>query len=247
MIFQTARVENWTAAPHIDRAWKLIVDGKSEQALDDFVAADPVMRIRTHDLSQATFHRFATVNDLQLQLAKLPFCGAITTNYDCLIERAGAPWAVDTGNVNAPAGALDAGSRLLVKLYGDFASASPLILGRKDFRAALGRNPDFVKAFASLFQSRPIFFVGTSLEGLLADLELLEGVRPTGVQHYCVTGVAFANWRASATQLKTRYNVEVLACDVLNIQRELKSFMAELVEAVDQQTAKRVPEQQEVS
>ena len=246
-VFQTARVEDWARSAQIDQYWKLIADGKSEQALDNFVASDAVMRIRTHDLVQTSFNRFASNSDLQLQLAKLPFNAAITTNYDGLLDRTGAPWAATSVNVSGPLGVLASGSNSIVKLYGDFAAASPLILSRKDFQAALRRNPEFVRDFAGLFISRPIFFLGASIDGLLVDLEFLQAARPSDVRHYCVTGVSSGNWKVGAAQLKAKYNIEVLACDVINIQSELKVFMAELVEAVAQQTSAAEHESQHVS
>ncbi len=242
-VFQTARVESWTSTGQIEQSRKLVAEGKCEQALDNFIAADPVMRIRVHELFQATFHRFAAVNDLQLQLAKLPFQAAITTNYDCLLDRTSAPWAVHTVNVNAPASVLGPESQVFVKLYGDFAAASPPILGRRDFRAALGRNPEFLRAFGRLFTTRPVFFIGASIEGLLVDLELLEAPQPpAAVEHYCVTGVVSGNWKPAAAQLKSKYNIEVLACDAMHIQAQLKQFLAELAEGVEQRLAPAVSE-----
>ena len=124
------------------------------------------------------------------------------------------------------------GSHLTVKLHGDFENGSSPILSRNGLAAALAANPEFVQAFGEVFEARPILFVGASLEGLLEDLSLLKAPRASDVKHYCVAGVSTLNWKPKANELKSRYNVEVFPCDVLNIQDQLKVFLAELNAAV---------------
>ena len=233
MVFQRARVEGWASAANIDACWKLVADGHPEQALDKFVASDLGVRSQVHGLARSSFERFASLNDLQRLLAKLPIHLALTTNYDCLLERSGAAWAARTIRPDAwTKSILDATSPSMVKLYGDFEAAQPAILTRADLAAALAANPQFRKDFAKLFETRSFLFLGASIEGLLEDLEMLDAPRPGSVQHYCVTGIGIHGPK-SASQLEKRFNIEVIGCDVLNIQGELKMFLGELCAAVE--------------
>ena len=231
-VFQAALMENWQTAKQMDQYWKLVTDGKPEEALDKFVANNAANRIRVGDLARATYSRFSSVNPTQRQLAKLPFKTAITTNYDTLLERSGSEWAINTARVEGGAHMLALGSHLTVKLFGDFEGGGAPLLGRHELASAVSANPDFAKAFSDLFEARPILFVGASLEGLLEDLAILNAPKPSGIKHYCVAGVATLNWKPKANDLKGRYNIEVFPCDVLHIQDQLKVFLAELEEAV---------------
>ena len=231
-VFQTSLMEGWQTAKQMDQYWKLVTDGKQEAALDKFVASNPANRIRAGDLARATYSRFSSVNPTQRQLAKLPFKTAITTNYDTLLERSGSEWASNTARVAGGAHILALGSHLTLKLFGDFEMGGAPMLSRQELAATIEANPDFLPAFVDLFETRSILFVGASLEGLLEDLAVLNAPKPSGIKHYCVAGVSTSNWKPKANELKSRYNIEVLPCDVANIQEQLKLFLAELQEAV---------------
>ena len=233
-VFQTALMENWQTAKQMDKYWKLVTDGKPEDALDQFVSNSPANRIRVGDLARSTYSRFSSVNPTQRILAKLPFKTAITTNYDTLLERTGSEWAINTARVAGGAHILALGSHLTVKLFGDFEGGGAVMLGREELRSTLEATPDFIKAFHDLFEARPILFVGASIEGLLEDLAMLNAPK-AGVKHYCVAGVATLNWKPKANELKSRYNIEVFPCDVLSIQDQLKVFLTELQSEVEAQ------------
>ena len=233
-VFQIALVEHWLRPAQLDKYWKLITDGKPEEALDQFIASDAANRIRVADLVRSSFDRFAATNDAQRLLAELPFNTAITTNYDTLLARTGSEWAINTAYVDGGAAVLALGSHLTVKLFGSCEAGRPAVLGRADFAEALAANPEFVAAYSDLFEARPILFVGASIEGLLADLQALRAPRPSGIKHYCIAGVSTLNWKATANQLKNRYGIEVLPCDVLNIQDQLKSFLMDLKQGVEE-------------
>jgi hypothetical protein len=234
-------VEEWVRVSQIDQYWKLMADNQAEEALDRFVHSDPVMRVRVADLIRATYSRFAASNESYRQLAKLPLTTAITTNYDSLLERVGAPWAINVTGINTPVNVLELGSHLIVKLWGDFDQVQPAILCRRDFEAMIAESPQFVDAFGELFESRPILFVGACIDGLLADLAVLRAPS-TNLTHYAIAGVGSSNWKAGARQLKAKYNIEVIAASVSNMQEEIKTFLAELAAEVEKERAGVCPE-----
>ena len=240
-VFEAASNEEWCKHSYIDQYWKLIASNKAEEALDMFVYSDPVMRVRVGDLAKATYNRFAASNETHRQLGKLPFTAAITTNYDTLLERVGAPWAINVTGIHSPVDVLELGSHLIVKLCGDFAQVPPAILCRKDFRQSISENPEFTASFGRLFESRPIFFIGASIDGLLIDLETLHAPK-TDIKHYAICGIAASsNWRSGAKQLKSRYNIEVFAASVETLQDDLKVFLIDLVDAVEKERARVGP------
>jgi hypothetical protein len=84
-----------------------------------------------------------------------------------------------------------------------------------------------------LFSARSLMFVGSSIEGLLADLSTLLLSTPTQ-RHFAVVGVSGADWQTKASELSKRYGIEVIACDADNISASLPEFLDKLVRGVEQ-------------
>src|SRR4029079_14695295 len=83
-----------------------------------------------------------------------------------------------------------------------------------------------------ILQSRCVLFVGASLEGIKADLEILSIPRKPAGRHYAITGVLDAAWKGLANELSERYGIEALVCSEHTIGMELPCFLEKLAASV---------------
>jgi hypothetical protein len=153
--------------------------GEYEEAAEALQAArgirrfeDAVQRVFGRDESRQGRTRYAV--DLLPQLTRGP---VITTNFDRNLEHvfANAQSAFTSracgGQVSTAVDALNAGTRLLLKLHGDYVEPQSRVLTLQQYAAAYGSaNPadiDFERPLPRLLrlliQSRPLLFLGCSL------------------------------------------------------------------------------------
>ena len=147
----------------------------AQQALStgkyDLVAELVTTRLGPEDLHGRVRDFFAghkpAASPLVRSLARLPFAGVISTEYDQVLEDA---FKARKPTVLLPShGAeLDAAARTesfaLVKLFGDLSSPEALLLSESQYRARLAEKTYFVRYVASLALSRSLLFVGASLD-----------------------------------------------------------------------------------
>ena len=67
------------------------------------------------------------------------------------------------------------------------------------------------------------------------------------IVHWAIAGVGSSNWKAGAKQLKAKYNIDVVAASLTNMQDEIKTFLAALAVEVEKERARVGPEAMYVS
>lgn len=221
-------VESWIGSADADRLQALIEEGRVEEAMDRLTELSP-QRVNPETI-RSMIPRYTVLSRCHEQLATIPFAAGITTNYDDLLEKMKARWntlALTPGSEDVP---LAAGLPSLMKLYGNVASPATIRMTRgklaADFPAPAKR---LLNNIGSL---NTVFFVGTSLEALLADLDALGLYDIRGGQHYVVTGSANPQWKKYADELKGRYSIEPIVCNEETIATELPKFVEELTKNV---------------
>ncbi|HTG34185.1 MAG TPA: AAA family ATPase [Thermoanaerobaculia bacterium] len=145
-------------------------------------------------------------------LREIPFVGALTTNFDELLEATFS----EERHVYTPEDTdplrEDLASRrfFLLKLYGSLRRPSTLLVSPAQYRESIAGNRAFSQAMEGLFFSRTIFFIGASLQGIEA---YLDGFTFRGIgrrQHYALVAVSGTAWRAKADLLDRRYGIQVI-------------------------------------
>jgi hypothetical protein len=145
-------------------------------------------------------------------LDAVPVAGALTTNYDRLLDQI---WT------NLPRLTLRESGRLLdhlslrnqfvLHVYGRPDDAQSLVFSPAQFGELLDSNLEVARALEAVFASRTLLFVGSSLQGISDFVQSLSIRSRTGPAHYAVAHADSPTWRAQADHLRRRYNIEVLA------------------------------------
>jgi hypothetical protein len=180
-------------------------------------------------------------------LRSIPFCAALTTNFDDLLER---NYKKEVGRrVFAPQdaqqllGALSAQEFFILKLYGTLARSDTVIISPAQFQAAVSDNPIFSQFMQSLFISRTLLFVGASLNNIWAYLSGLRFRTDSSLrQHYALVDVppdSTSTWKVRADQLKRRYGINILPFTVRRNYAEVDEFLQNVGEKVKQARAAR--------
>ena len=225
-ILQAAKVENLAPAALLQRVEELIRKGDGETALDELVAGVP----RRSDLIahyRAVYYKYVARSRTHELIARIPLTGVITTNYDGLLECLGAPWssAVATPSALLPTG-WDA--PFLLKLYGDLPEPSTVLLSRFEFAAAFPKS-GVAHVPRNALAERTMLFVGSSLEGLLADLNVTGGPEQISRAHFAAVAVSGTKWTKTADTLKQKFGVQVLPCSAETIREALPAFLEDLL------------------
>lgn len=146
-------------------------------------------------------------------LRELHLCGALTTNFDELLERTfekERPPVFTPDDTDQLLEALANRRFFLLKLYGSLRKPADLLLSPAQYQEAIAGNRAFVQAMESLFFSRTILFVGASLRGIET---YLGGLAFRGIarrRHYALVSVTGNAWQARADLLSRRYGIQVI-------------------------------------
>lgn len=114
-------------------------------------------------------------------IAKLPFSGIVTTNYDKLLERAyassgGWPKTPTHMDIDSLGPLLFNQSFFILKAHGDIDNSKSMVLTTRDYQNLIHSNPAFNAIFSAILMTRAILFVGYSLSDpdfrLLMDRQL---------------------------------------------------------------------------
>ena len=133
-------------------------------------------------------------------ISEIPFSAIITTNYDKLIEAAYAqgghiPPTYTFDNAPDIISSLSHNRFFIMKAHGDIDRKNTIILSEKDYRDIVYRNPGYRAALTTLFITKTILFVGTSLTDTDVNL-VLESVSESfggkGPRHYALVPRASA-------------------------------------------------------
>lgn len=109
-------------------------------------------------------------------LVRLPFAAAVTTNYDLLLETAyaaaGRVERIET-HKTVDGSLLYDGSFFILKAHGTVHGVSSLVLTARDYIDIMNANPAFEAVMSAILLTRPILFLGYSLDD--PDFRLLLG------------------------------------------------------------------------
>jgi WD40 repeat protein len=142
----------------------------------------------------------------------LPVAGALTANYDRLLDQVWSElprmtWR-DSGRVLDH---LSLRNQFVLYVYGRPDDPESLVFSPGQFDELLDANLEVARALEAVFSSRTLLFVGSSLKGISDFVESLSIRSRTGPAHYAVAHADSPTWRAEAEKLQRRYNIEVLA------------------------------------
>jgi hypothetical protein len=209
---QAAADEEWMDPGPARKLKSMVAQGKTEEALHALANSGTELRARLVEFLKSTYARFAVPSRTHELILKLRFPAAITTNYDLLLEQMRDAWMDHTLTL----GDLRPAKQFVVKLYGDL------------------HKPNIAMNIAQGLETRTMFFIGCSVDGLIADLAMFNvGMTPTRT-HYAIAGVSGLDWKAQSEFLAKRYGIELLVCNEETIGAELPAFLEKLAAEVEQ-------------
>jgi hypothetical protein len=146
-------------------------------------------------------------------IARMPFAAYLTINFDDLLDKAfadGPPLRVTYREARTGLDAMSRNERFILKLSGDIAQPASLLLGAHDYVEALRTNEAFSDLVSRIFQTRTLFFVGTSLQGIEDFLQGISVRTSVLRKHYALVTVQDLAWEVKAEALRARYGIEVV-------------------------------------
>lgn len=225
-ILQATSVEGVIPSAVYKKLLGVYSGGDVEGALNGLVEAGRRGAIVEH--FRATFARMAMPSRCHEMLARVPFAAALTTNYDFLLEQAGAHWAATATTLKSDLAPSFGDRSSLIKLYGDMDHPATLLLSRAEFQVGVAGSGEAARV-RKILETRPMLFVGCSLEALLADLKILGVKESRAMQHFALAGVSEKSWQRYALELDRRHGIRVLACTEATVQTALVEFLETLV------------------
>ena len=88
-----------------------------------------------------------------------------------------------------------------------------------------------------LFSKKTMFFVGCSVEGLVADLKLIPKLKKSEHKHYAVVGVGYGAWHKQVQTLEQQYGIHCVVCSDETIATELPKFLDNLATQIEEAQA----------
>jgi hypothetical protein len=225
-ILQATSVEGLIPAATYKKLVSIYGGGDVEGALNGMVEAGSRGPMIEH--FRAIFARLVMPSRCHEMLARVPFAAALTTNYDFLFQQAGAHWAATVTTLKSDLAPSFGDRSSLIKLYGDMDHSSTLLLSRAEFVSAVAGSGETARV-RRILETRPMLFVGCSVEGLLADLKILGVAESRAMQHFALAGVSERSWEKYALDLDRHYGIRVLPCTEATVQAALVEFLETLV------------------
>jgi hypothetical protein len=240
-LIDTAETEHW-----IDKSGGELLMANVDKGRGEECVAAVVKRLgggRNMDLQSCfrmMYRRICLMTPMFESLNKLPFSAAITTNYDTTLERMGPRWqnAVIPIPYN-PLVAMKDQQFFLWKLYGDMQGQAPLILSRLELADTLAKISVMPDVVDRLSRTKTFFFIGASLEGLIADLRMLGFKAQRGEKHYAFATACGNGWKKQAECLREEFGVEVAVVAENVVERALPELLQHLVETLAHVQARR--------
>jgi hypothetical protein len=229
-ILQATSVEGLIPAAVYKKLVSLYGGGDVEGALNGLAEAGRRGPLIEH--FRAIFARLVMPSRCHEMLAQVPFAAVMTTNYDFLFQQAGAHWAAAVTTLKSDLAPSFGERSSLIKLYGDMDHSSTLLLSRAEFQSGVAGSAETARVKRTL-ETRPMLFVGCSLEGLLTDLKILGVAQSRAMQHFALAGVSENSWERHALDLDRRYGIRVLPCTEATVQTALVEFLEKLAYETD--------------
>ncbi len=196
-----------------------------------------------HEFLEKTFLKRNPKNlsEVHTLLKKIKFSAVLTTNFDTFLEANFSERKPEIYTYQDTEELLSAVTKrefFILKLYGDLESPETLLVAPVQFGEAIYLHPSFSQCLETLFQSRTLFFIGASLEGIENYLKNIS-LRRSEIKHYALVHVKDDVWRARANSLRRRYGIEVLPFTTKGDFKEVEEVIANLVKVVDPASAKQ--------
>lgn len=175
-------------------------------------------------------------------ITEIPFSAIVTTNYDKLLETAYAihgliPPVYSYDNASDAISALSTGRFFILKAHGDIDRKDTIILSERDYRDMTYRQPGYRAVLNTIFISKTVLFVGTSLSDTDVTLVLEtvnEAFTGKSTRHFAL--VPNGNmWSAEAQHWRDFFGIQFLSYKPSKNHQELDAFLEKLRDA----TAKR--------
>jgi len=149
-------------------------------------------------------------------LASIGLSGAITSNWDDLLEHAFRVPRNETRMLRDAERLLEAlgkGEFFLLKLYGRLDEPDSVLFTPARYRDAVLANQPFGQFLASLFYSRTLFFVGKNIQGIEDFLGSVPSRSGTPPRHFALVLSSDRGLEVKAQSLKRRFGLEVIPYD----------------------------------
>lgn len=186
-----------------------------------------------------TFSRKSPLRTEYSQISKLPFAAVITSNLDDQLQEAyishravSTPASILVPRVYTPAdqeqllNSMHLREFFILKLYGTLQRPETIIIAQTQLEDALRENVAFSQFMESLFFSRTMLFIGTSLsaiENYLKSIGLKRVSNPR--QHFALVAVEGRAWEPAADSLERRYGIKVLSFHADKSYSDLPAFL----------------------
>jgi predicted ATP-binding protein involved in virulence len=168
-------------------------------------------------------------------LRNIPFCAALSANFDNLLERNFEQKVEkriytpkDTDSLLA---ALSRNDFFILKLYGTLDRPESVVVAPAQYQALIAENLIFSQYMDSLFVSRTLLFLGNSLNGIAA---YLNGLKFQGTstprRHYALVDVTGSAWKVKADLLQRRYGISVLPYSASAGYPEINLFLEDIID-----------------
>lgn len=226
----------------VDEAWaearRAAIDkGDGGAVADGIVSALQGRQGVLHDYLRKVFTKSNSLSPVHRRISNIPFCAALTTNFDNLLEetyKSKTPPVYTPGDAEQLIEALHKRDFFILKLYGDLNRADTLMISPTQFEDAIGENLPFAQFMETLFLSKMLLFLGASLEGIE---DYLKGVglrkQKTPRMHFALVGVSDdGSWLAKAESLKRRYGIEIIPYLVNPKHSQVSGFVNRLAQKV---------------
>lgn len=224
-LLQTALLEKWAPTAVLHKADGLVLKGQVETALDEIVAAS-AHRKDLFSYVRAVYSKYAARSRSHEMISHLPLAGVITTNYDGLLDCGEDAWCSRVLTLASPLPAQFDGPFLL-KLYGDMPLPLSVQLSRVEMGLVFPKS-EAARIPRTALAERTVLFVGCSLEGLAADLNIVGAPAKLTQEHYAAVGISHRDWSKQAEALKEQFGVQVIPCSADTIAQELPKFLETL-------------------
>jgi hypothetical protein len=204
-------------------------------------------------LEEVFLHPNLRPTEVHKILSRIPFAGAITTNYDALVEEGykevhpGETFPVFTHVDYEHLGTvLNTKKYFVLKAHGTIERPETIILDSADYKKLIHRSPGYRTFLHALFLDRTVLFLGFSMTDrelllLLEGLnEIFDGHTPT---HYALMDVR-DTLPTEQELFEENFSVKVIPYTPSAVNHpEVKSFLIELLEKMRRQAFSQQKEQ----